>query len=237
MSLGFIDEDKRRKRKNPGAIWNVLALLIFILTLCMLSGFLLVFINPYVPFNPFPPPTIPPTLAWPTPSPTLPIVTLPPTWTPTPTLTPSPTITPSPTVTPSPTPTPAFSPTPYPFELQPGTPTYTTSKVFHTEANCNWLSVAGQVLDTSGQPIVVNVVVRGVLDNQQIDRTTISGTATNFGPGGYEIQLADHPIASTHTLYIQLLDPNGLPISPPVYFDTQNSCDQNITLINFRRRP
>ncbi len=240
MSLEFIDEPQRKK-KSSGWIWNLLTVLIVVATLCMLSGFMLVFVNPYVPFNPFPPPTLPPTLSFPTPTATLPVVTLPPTWTPTPTITPSPTSTPTPapTLTPTPTvpPTPTLSPTPYPYELQPGTPTYSTSKVFHSAEGCNWLSVAGQVLDASGKPVVINVMVRGELAGTPVELYTISGTATNFGPGGYEIQLADHPIASTHTLYIQLLDPNGLPVSPQIYFDTHDSCEENITLINFRLKP
>jgi len=85
--------------------------------------------------------------------------------------------------------------------------------------------------------VVVNVMVRGELAGTPVELYAISGTATNFGPGGYEIQLADHAIASSHSLYIQLLDPNGLPISPQIYFDTHDSCDENITLINFRLKP
>ena len=230
MSLDFIDEEPKRNRHSSGLVWNLLTMLLLLSTLCMLSGFMMIFINPYVSFNPFPPPTLPPTLSFPTPTATLPVITLPPTWTP------SPTITPTATWTPVATPTPPFTPTPYPYELQPGTPTYTTSKVFHSDAGCNWLGVAGQVLDANGQAVVVNVIVRGELAGTPVELYTISGMATNFGPGGFDIQLADHPIASEHTLYIQLVDPNGIPISPQIYFDTHDSCDENIVLINFRLR-
>ncbi len=235
MSLDFIDDEPKKRNTNPGLLWNILTVLVLVSTLCMLSGFMMIFINPYVGFNPFPPPTLPPTLSFPTPTATLPVVTLPPTWTPTPTITPTLTPTPSPTATLPPTPT--LSPTPYPYELQPGTPTYTTSKIFHSDQGCNWLSIAGQVLDATGKPVVVNVIVRGELASTPVELYAISGTATNFGPGGYEIQLADHPIASSHTLYVQLLDPNGLPISPQIYFDTHDLCDENIVLVNFRLTP
>ena len=237
MSFDFIDDEPKKRKPSSGWFWNILTVLVLVSTLCMLCGFMMVFLNPQVGFNPFPPPTLPPTLSFPTPTATLPVVTLPPTWTPTPTITPTPA--PSPTAVPNPTaiPSPTLSPTPYPYELQPGTPTYTSSKIFHSDQGCNWLSVAGQVLDTSGKPVVVNVLVRGELAGTPVELLTISGTAPNFGPGGYEIQLADHPIASNHTLHIQLLDPNGLPISPQIYFDTHDICDENIVLINFRLTP
>ncbi len=239
MSLDFIDEPKKKKRTNPGVVWNLLTALVLLSTLCLVGAFMLVFINPYVGFNPFPPPTLPPVIGFPTPTATLPVVTLPPTWTPSPTSPPLASATPSPSPTPpaTPTPTPNVTPTPFPYELQPGTPSYTTSKIFHSAQGCNWLSVAGQVLDASGKAVVVNVIVRGELADTPVELVTISGTAPQFGPGGFELQLADHPIASQHTLYIQLADPNGLPISPKVYFDTHESCDENITLINFRLKP
>ncbi len=241
MSLDFIDDDSKNKKSSSGLIWNVLTTLVLLSTLCLLSGFMLIFVDPYVAFNPFPPPTLPPALSFPSPTATLPVVTLPPTWTPSPTITSTaipPTATQPPTPTPvGPTPEPTLTPTPFPYELQPGTPTYTTSQIFHSDQGCNWLGVAGQVLDATGQPVVVNVMVRGELAGTPVELYTISGTATTFGPGGFDIQLADHPIASNHTLYIQLLDPNGLPISPAVYFDTHDTCEENITLINFRRVP
>ncbi len=241
-SLGFTDEERPRRRKSSALVWNLLTVLVLVSALCLLSGFVLIFINPQVPFNPLPPPTLPPTLGVPTPTPTLPVVTLPPTWTPTPTVTPTPSKTPTPTNTPLPTPTPtpapAVTPTAYPYELQPGTPTYTSSKIFHSESNCNWLSVAGQVLDAQGQGVVVAVVVRGALDGQVIDRYTLSGQASQrFGPGGYEIQLSNHPVASEHTLYVQLVDPSGVPLSAQVYFDTHDTCAENIVLVNFRQVP
>ncbi len=236
MSLDFIDEEEPKKRKRPdeGLLWNVLTVVFLLLTLCMLAGFAMVFVNPYVPFNPFPPPTLPAVVSLPSPTATLPLMTLPPTWTPVPTVTPTVSSTDTPTPLPAP---PTLTPTPFPYELQPGSPTYTTSKIFHADAGCNWLSVAGQVLDASGKPVVVNVMVRGELADTPVELFTISGTATNFGPGGYELQLSTHLVASEQTLYVQLFDPNGLPISPLVYFDTHDNCDENIVLVNFRLKP
>ncbi len=63
-----------------GAIWNILTIvtLLALTGLCLL--FLTLFINPYSAINPFPPPTLPPTLAIPTSTATL--KSLPATWTP-----------------------------------------------------------------------------------------------------------------------------------------------------------
>lgn len=63
-----------------GTIWNILTIvtLLALTGLCLL--FLTLFINPYSAINPFPPPTLPPTVAIPTSTATL--KSLPSTWTP-----------------------------------------------------------------------------------------------------------------------------------------------------------
>jgi hypothetical protein len=74
----------------------------------------------------------------------------------------------------------------------------------------------------------------GSIDGQSYEtKTAMTGIAPQFGPGGYEIQISDLPIASTKTLWIQLVDPALLPISDKIYFDTYAECDKNLTIINF----
>ncbi len=102
--FGF-DEPRRR---DSGLVWNLLALLMVVLSVCLIGYFALVFINPYTGLNPFPPPTMPVPYVPPA-TPTVPFITLPPP--PTATFTPSPTPTqsPTPTLTPSPSPTPVYA--------------------------------------------------------------------------------------------------------------------------------
>ncbi len=245
----FEDEGAARPQRT-GMVWNILTLLTLLATVCLLGYFVTIFVNPYSGLNPFPPPTMPPTLGFPTPTPTLPFATLPPTWTPSPTLTPLPTNTPKASPTPVPTatatftPTPAVTPTPTatpPYGLQPGAPVYLSSQIWHPDQGCNYLGVAGQVLDVNGQPLVgvpVAIKVEGTLADTPVSEVALPGTAPHVGPAGFEIMLSDHPIASSGTLYIQVVDLNNfLPLSEPVYFDTHDSCDENIVVIYFQRKP
>lgn len=168
-----------------------------------------------------------------------------PTWTPSPTstFTPVPSPTPSPRVViptqpglvlPSPTPTPA-----YPYGPQPGTPTYLSAQTFNK--GCNWLGVVGQVLDAQGRPVAAPffVVVQGQVNGQTFNRIGYAGTAPQLGQvegqvSGFEVPLSDIPFNSTGLLTIQLFDLNtGLPLSPPVPFDTFADCERNAVLVNF----
>lgn len=87
------------------SIWDILAITALAATLVIGIVVLAIFINPDSSINPFPVPTLPPTMAVPTSTATL--VQLPPTWTPTP----LPEITLKPTSTPIPTETPFVFPT------------------------------------------------------------------------------------------------------------------------------
>jgi len=231
-------------RRNIGSfIWNILTILVLASVACVAGATFMIFVDPNVPFNLFPPPTqAPPTH---TPTPTARVI-LPPTWTPLPSLTPTITPTPEPTATamsllPEPTILP-LEPTMTPsselrFTVDVGSPVAISSLAFHPEAGCNWLSVAGQVLNASGAPVSTGVVVQlgGELDGRRMDIPSLSGVAPQFGPSGYEIKLADYPTASNDTLWIQLLDQAGIPMSDKVYFSTYEDCTQNLIIINFRQ--
>jgi hypothetical protein len=232
----------------------LISVLLNILTIFMLVAFLgvvcffsAVFINPYSALNPFPPPTKSATFAMPTDTPQS-LIVLPPTWTATPTLEPSATNTPAPLPPSTFTPTPfLFSPTPsltftvppegYPYEVRQDSP-QAISNIYHPELDCQWMGVGGQVVDLNESP-VTGLIIRlgGSLPGIGILEPLISltGVALNYGRGGYEFTLADRPIASQGTLWVQLVDETGLPLSHQIYFDTFNSCDLNLILIDFIR--
>ncbi len=236
-------------RDVSSLVWNILTVLVLMAVLCVALGFGMIFINPYTAFNPFPPPTLPPTLAFPTLTPT-PLGVLPPTWTPLPTEEPTATNTPRPTSTPFPTETPfsLFTPTEtsaasptvalgMPYNVAPGSPVAISSVAFHPEAGCNWMGVAGQVLDLSGAPISTGIVIQlsGVYGGAFVEKTSLTGIAPQYGLAGYEFYLGDKPIASNKTLWIQLLDQAGAPLSEKIFFETFGDCERNLIFINFKQ--
>lgn len=138
----------RRQRSSALLGWLSVAVLALTIVVIILYGVLL--INPYVPFNPFPPPrptavaaappqNLPPPTPTDTPTPT-PTVT--PTSSPTPT--PRPTATPTATSTPTPTPTPRVTRSPYPFDC---------AVDYRRPLHPHWSGVAGHVQDLDGNPL------------------------------------------------------------------------------------
>ncbi len=239
--FAYLDEDEGKSGPSPTLIWNILTVVVLLATLCVGGVFLTILVNPNAGINPFPPPTLPPTLALDTPTPT-PKQILPPTWTPTPlpateTSTPTATLAPAVIATATPEATAEGSGS-MPFVLHEGNPQYIPN-LYHAELGCNWMGVGGQVLSLNGAP-VTGVVVRlgGQLGGQPVDLVTVSGIATKYGPAGYEFDLTEivnGPTASTQSLWVQLLDQAGLPMSDPIYFDTYADCDKSTIIVYFKQ--
>ena len=240
----------QQNKKGLAIIWNLLTVIMLLSTLCVVVVFLMIFINPYSGFNLFPPATLPPALEFPTSTPT-PRAVLPPTWTAEPSLSPTSTTPASPTsgLPPTETAFPLLTPSETaqgtggqptggkPFALNSGSPVAISSVAFHPEAGCNWMGVAGQALNLSGAPVSTGVVIQlgGTLEGVAKQITSLTGTARQYGEAGYEIVLGNKPVSSRGTLWIQLLDQAGLPMSERVYFDTYEECDKNLIFINFRQ--
>jgi hypothetical protein len=258
----YLEED-RPARSGGAIVWNVLTVLVLLAVLCLGSVFLMIFANPASGLNLFPPPTEPQALALPTHTPT-PRGVLPPTWTPLPTVEPSLTPTGRPSATPPPSEAPPAlslpSETPFslftpsampegseeevtvtpggmPFVLAQGSPTALSSMTFHPDQGCDWMGVAGQAFNAEGAPVSTGVVIKagGLLRGTLVDITSLTGVALQYGQAGYEIVLADEPIASTRTLWVQLLDQAGEPLSERVFFDTFEDCEKNLIFINFKQ--
>jgi hypothetical protein len=65
---------------------------------------------------------------------------------------------------------------------------------------------------------------------------SLTGVALNYGRVGYyEFTLADEPIASEEALWVQLLDQSSTPLSKRIYFETFESCDKNLIIVNFKQ--
>jgi hypothetical protein len=219
---------QRPGRSIVDRLFNFLTSIVLLATMLMGGIIAALYFNPNLPFNPYPPPTKVPS---PTPiRPTFtPETTLPANWTETlaPTFTPSPT--PKPTNTP-PIVTP--KPTALPFSLLPGTPTYIEN--FLNDQGCAWMGIAGQVMGAEhGETLDIWVKLGGQLAGKPIDLTSLPGSAPGYGEGGYEFALADEPIASENLLWIQLIDPTGIPMSEKILLETSDQCDENLLLVSW----
>lgn len=197
---------------------------------------LILFFNPYISFNPYPPPTLPSTLGPPTITST-PEISLPPTWTPLPsetaTSTPAPSDTPAPSPTAEPDETEEGGPvSSEPFAPQEGSPIFTPN--IANDLECQWMGVGGQIFDINGEPIQgLGLHLEGSLAGADIELDSLSGSAPSLGPAGYVFNLADAPVASEGSLWIQVNDTAGVTLSEQVFFDTSESCDENFVLVNW----
>ncbi|MDI6769443.1 MAG: hypothetical protein QMD04_07190 [Anaerolineales bacterium] len=246
-------DTQTKKRSRNQIFWNAATLLVFFGTLGLGILFLNIYLNPASALNPFPPPPTPTLLQFPTA--TITPLSLPATWTPSPTVEPSDTPTPRPTYTLEPTFTPFIiplkttatetdiatitptttipSPTGMPFAA---TVDYMASTSYHPEAGCNWMGVAGQVVDKNNSPIShLTIRLGGAVGDKKVDYYSLSGTAPAYGPGGYEFVLGNKPVSSTQTLWIQLLDQQKLPFTDKIYLDTYEDCAKNLIMVRFKK--
>jgi hypothetical protein len=243
MNDDFDFEGKQSRRSAaPMQMWDMLSILILVLTICLIGYFALIFINPTSRFNFLPPggglfgPKPPVATATP--------LQLEATWTASPTL----------QLTPSNTPRPTFTPffTNTPFSLVPPTktpkPTSTPkapfsasvnqieSTVIHPELTCNWAGVGGTVVDANNSPVIGTVVLlRGTLNGSTIEQQTVSGINKEYGPSGFEFVLGNAPIASNKTLYVQLVDQQNIPLSDKITISTSTDCSKNLVMVRFKK--
>ena len=244
MSDDFNFDGKPARARGGGApmqIWDILSILVLIITACLVGYFALIFINPDSSLNILSPGargTKTPTLS-PTP------LQLEATWTPSPTLVLTPTNTPRPTFTPfftntsfslvPPTKTPKPSSTPKaPFTA--ASITQQDSTLYHPDLACNWAGIGGAVVDAKNSPVIGMVVVlRGSLDGKLIELQTVSGINPEYGPSGFEFVLGNAPIKTDKTLYIQLVDQSNIPLSDAIYFSTSTECNKNLVLVRLKK--
>lgn len=198
-------------RRNT-CLFNVLTLVFLLLTAAAVGWIALVWTNPYTPLNPLAPFT------------PLPVVI---------TTTPLPTLPPSPAPTDTPEPTATFTPlavvvtrSPFPFVLA------ETGVLYAPNGNgqgCAWASIAGSVTDTNGAPLNdYQIRIEGTDFAPQPVR---SGAALTYGAGGFEMPLGDAPRDGAYT--IQLLDPDGSPVSDTYPVTTRADCDANVAIVSF----
>jgi len=222
-------------------MWDMLSILVLLVTLCLGAYFAAVFITPNASYNLLNPARNQP------PTPTITQIQPPATWTPTPsgptetptlTLVPTFTLEPSPTlvslITPSVTPTPTKTPK-APFSA---TVTYIDSTIIHPEAACNWQGVAGTILDANNADMLgIAVRLTGFYNSKTKNELTVSGIAPAYGKSGFEFFLSTVPVGSDGLLNIQILDQAGLPLSDNIPINTYGDCTKNLVLVKFKKNP
>jgi hypothetical protein len=105
----------------------------------------------------------------------------------------------------------------------------------NTSAACNWQGIAGQVFDTGGNP-VKNVVIRigGTWNGQNINMVGLTGSATAYGEGGYELVLGSKAITSSGSLWVQAYDLQGNALSEQYKVNTFSDCTKALVIFNFK---
>ena len=101
--------------------------------------------------------------------------------------------------------------------------------------NCNWIGVGGQVFDILGEPLPgIQVRLGGIINEEEIEyEYTLSGDALIFGLSGYEFKLGNKTFYNPASIFIQLIDKDGLPLSAKAHFSTTDHCTQNWIEIDF----
>lgn len=241
---------RKKKKDERETLWNVLTGVMLLMTVCVCGVFFNIFSNPYSALNPFQPPTpLPPTL-----TPTITPIRFAPTWTPEPTLPPTATNTPRPTITLEPTFTPfkLVTPTKPPTNTPVVSPTRTpkptgapyaatvnavASTVYRADSTCDRLYVAGQALDGRNNPAMGLIVkLGGSLPGKSFNDLTMTGLNLAYGQSGFEFDLGLSPVASKNTLWIQLFDQAGAPMSEQIYLTTYADCNHNLIYVRFTQR-
>ena len=241
MSDDFnFDGEQSRPQGAPMQMWDILSILVLVLTACAGAYFVFIFLNPTSSYNILPPGGRGSQVATLTATPQQ----LQATWTPSPTL----------ALTPSNTPRPTFTPffTSTPFSLVPPTktskPTSTPkapfsatfsqveSTVIHPDLACNWAGIGGTVVDANNSPVIGTVVVlRGTLNGSTVEQQTVSGINKEYGPSGFEFVLGNAPVASDNTLYVQLVDLQNIPLSDKISVVTSSECNKNLVIVRFKK--
>lgn len=227
-------------------LWNALTMLVLAAAVLVVIYYIVVFFQPSLaPFGESEATPIA-LLNTPTPKPTIAVtptpVPLPATFTPEPTRTPPPTSTPPPArATRTPRPTLFFTPIP----TETGTPTATRHPYpfklvdegvqfmrYPFSSECNWLGIAGEVIDQEGNPVTGIPVVLNGGGLQNVVTTT--GDRPDYAPSGWEHFLDSKIKVGTFTIQLyRVVGNQSFPISELVEVITRQDCRANLAYLTF----
>ncbi len=147
----------------------------------------------------------------------------------TPTRTPTPTPTNTATATPpGPPPTPSPTRSDFIFTKSDTSPFYLPN--FANNAGCEWMGVAGEVLDLFRNPVPVGAY-RVHVWGSGIDQRVTVGTAPDYSPSGWEQFLFNSPVVRDYNIQLETM--NGTAVSQVYNFTSRASCSQNLVRFDF----
>ncbi|MBI9048088.1 MAG: hypothetical protein JEZ00_01595 [Anaerolineaceae bacterium] len=122
------------------------------------------------------------------------------------------------------------------YAVQQGSPVYIPNFV-HTASGCAWMGIGGQVFNKAGSPMPdLLVVAEGSIGNNPLDQISLTSLASAYGPGGYELLLADRTIESSNVIFISIYDLSGNLLSQPLAIETFDDCEKNLIVVNFKEK-
>lgn len=97
-------------------------------------------------------------------------------------------------------------------------------------AGCNWLGIAGEVLDSNRRPVRAGTYRVHVWGNG-IDTHSLVGNAPAYSPSGWEQVLFNAPVVRDYQLQLETMDETA--VSPIYAVQTRASCNQNLVRFDF----
>ena len=149
---------------------------------------------------------------------------------------PSATDTPTPTVTvvPAPLPTVTLAPTPVP---SPTRSVFTYTAVItlqvHPVQVCDWMGVAGSVVDLQGKPALGAFVRVWGLGN--VDQVVAVGANPVYGSSGWEVRLARSQIVGNWNVQLVASSDAKIPLSDVYTISMPGDCKRNLALVRFQQ--
>lgn len=121
---------------------------------------------------------------------------------------------------------------PFPFAKTTASPYYLQN--FANNAGCNWLGMAGEVLDAMGQPVPPDTY-RVHVWGGGIDNRVLVGSAPDYGPTGWEQFLFSEPVVRDYLVQLESLE--GTAVSHIYAVQTRASCNENLVRFDFYQLP
>lgn len=143
---------------------------------------------------------------------------------------PSTTPTPTQSATPTLPPIGTLPPTPSPYLFA---PQQDLTFIANANTSCAWQGIAGQVLDVNGNAYPTPLQIRVTGAGLQNSLNAMSGSNTIYGPGGYEVQVANG--INTSTYFVELYTNSNTKVSETIAVAFSGACEGNLAQLTFQQ--